>query len=428
MSNSLRVRVVEFGDRAHYQLQWTCPQSGRKKTKSSGIERTGRKRDRELAQRRAAEVEAALLSGRFASGDRLTWEAFRERYEGEACKALADSTASKVASVFKMVEAILNPSRLSQITAERLSYFQSEMRKQGLAESSIKSNLAHLKAALRWAERVGLLGRAPTFEMPKRASDKMKGRPITAEEFDRMLAKVEAGLMLAARKGRKGKPKEGPTRPRVEAKAASDAPAYRRLLRGLWLSGLRISEALRLYWDDDNQLRVDLSGRRPMLWIPARLDKGRKDRLLPITPDFAAFLAETPKDQRTGRVFPGVASTREDASRKLSAIGEAALVKIGTSTEGKPQFATAHDLRRSFGERWAAKVMPQVLMELMRHEAITTTMAFYVGRNAERTADAVWAAHEANGNTFGNSGTPAAAGDHPATDRKSLPTSTRSGV
>jgi hypothetical protein len=40
------------------------------------------------------------------------------------------------------------------------------------------------------------------------------------------------------------------------------------------------------------------------------------------------------------------------------------------------------------------RVLPQVLMELMRHESIETTMSYYVGRNAERTADALWAAVE----------------------------------
>ena len=33
-------------------------------------------------------------------------------------------------------------------------------------------------------------------------------------------------------------------------------------------------------------------------------------------------------------------------------------------------------------------------MELMRHESIQTTMRFYVGQNAQRTADAAWAAYE----------------------------------
>ena len=33
-------------------------------------------------------------------------------------------------------------------------------------------------------------------------------------------------------------------------------------------------------------------------------------------------------------------------------------------------------------------------MELMGHESIGTTMRFYVGQNAQRTADAAWEAYE----------------------------------
>jgi hypothetical protein len=45
-------------------------------------------------------------------------------------------------------------------------------------------------------------------------------------------------------------------------------------------------------------------------------------------------------------------------------------------------------------ERWAERVLPNVMMELMRHESIGTTMRFYDGQNAQRTADAAWAAYE----------------------------------
>jgi len=38
--------------------------------------------------------------------------------------------------------------------------------------------------------------------------------------------------------------------------------------------------------------------------------------------------------------------------------------------------------------------MPAVLQQLMRHESINTTMQFYVGRNAEATADTLWEAYE----------------------------------
>lgn len=381
MTDSFRVRVVEFSDRAHYQLQWTCPLDGRKKTKSSGIPRTGKRSDRDKATKAAGNHEKALLAGEYI-GRRITWEQFRDRYENDVAKAKAAATASKVESVFNLVEKIINPLRLAHLTAERLSHFQAELRKLGRSEASIKSNLAHLKAALRWAERVGLLAKAPAIDLPKRAAEQMKGRPITGEEFDRMLAAV----------------------PKVVGTA--DAPEFERLLCGLSLSGLRVSEALVLTWDGDG-LHVEMEGKRPFLAIPAALEKGNKNRLLPITPDFAAFLAETPDAQRRGRVFRlpdrrGKALDRPAVSAIVSAIGKAAGVKVATHARtGETKFASCHDLRRAFGQRWAAKVMPQVLMELMRHETMQTTLVYYVGKNAERTADAVWAAFE-NGNTFGN--------------------------
>ena len=100
-------------------------------------------------------------------------------------------------------------------------------------------------------------------------------------------------------------------------------------------------------------------------------------------------------------------------SRLICKIGKAAGVKVNTSTKQDPKtgqskrvvkYASAHDLRRSFGERWSARIMPPDLMVLMRHESIETTLRYYVGRNAQNTASVLWKAHEmaARGNTFGN--------------------------
>ena len=75
-------------------------------------------------------------------------------------------------------------------------------------------------------------------------------------------------------------------------------------------------------------------------------------------------------------------------------IGEKGGIKANTdAATGTVKFASAHDLRRSFGARWANLIMPQQLRELMRHESIDTTMRYYVGRNAQTTADALWEAY-----------------------------------
>ena len=49
---------------------------------------------------------------------------------------------------------------------------------------------------------------------------------------------------------------------------------------------------------------------------------------------------------------------------------------------GPSKFASAHDLRRSFGDRWSGKVMPSILRQLMRHKSSDTTDRYYVGKQA----------------------------------------------
>jgi integrase len=139
-----------------------------------------------------------------------------------------------------------------------------------------------------------------------------------------------------------------------------------------------------------------------MLRIPRELEKGNQDRLLPLAPEFAELLRETPAAERTGFVFnPQPRSPKakrvgvQAAIRTIAAIGRKAGIKVNTDQGGKVKYASAHDLRRSFGQRWASRVMPQVLMELMRHESIETMLRYYVGRNAQSTAAVLWAAHDA---------------------------------
>ncbi len=380
-STEIVVRVVEFGDRPHFQMQFTDPMTGRKKTRSTKVVRSGSKADRTEAERVAAKWESELRDGRYRNASKTTWAEFREKYESEVLPSLAAATDTKISGVLNAVEKYLNPGLLRSVTAERLSYLQSKLREAGRAENTIKSCMAHLVASLRWAVGVGLLHAAPKVQMPKRAkgAKMMKGRPITGEEFDRMLAKCEAVV------------------------GAERAPSWRHYLRGLYCSGLRLAESLELCWDVENKLCIDLSGKRPMLRIPAALEKGNTDRLLPMAPEFAEFLAATPEADRKGYVFNPEAARvhatikrlrRYRVSELIGDIGEKAGVKVATDAKGKVKYASAHDLRRSFGERWASRVMPQVLMELMRHEAIDTTLKFYVGRNAQTTADVLWAAHE----------------------------------
>lgn len=93
----------------------------------------------------------------------------------------------------------------------------------------------------------------------------------------------------------------------------------------------------------------------------------------------------------------GPALTVHRVGEVISAIGQAAGVKVNTDPKtGKVKYASAHDFRRAFGERWAAFVMPALLKDLMRHAEIPTTMKYYVGRNAQTPAAALYAAVRSN--------------------------------
>jgi integrase len=435
----LRVRVVEFGNRNNYQLQWNDLITGRKKTKDSGVARGGAKA-RKDAERAAGDLEKDLRNGLVLASQDITWLEFRQRYEQEVLPSLADGTARRVDSVFNTLERILPQVRngpLRELNAEQASALQAELRKLGRSEATIKAHLAHLHAALAWAVDQGHLSAIPKMKRPKRArrsgkTDSMKGRPVTSEEFERMLDAVPVALAMPMFRGRP-RPRKDPERkikpkPKVEyVPSVQEVESWRHILSGLWWSGLRLGEALNLWWIDPSKSRIDaskicveLKGDYSMLHIPGALQKSGKDQQCPIAPEFFELLDATPEADRRGKVFKpisrtrGVVSTVEFVGRVISLIGEVALVKVRTENKKDPKigelmevikYASAHDLRRSFGERWANLVMPQELMVLMRHENIETTMRYYVGRNANRTANTLWEAYRRQkSNNFGNNG------------------------
>jgi integrase len=381
------VTIFKRKKSAFFQMQYRDA-AGRKHA------RTTSKTARRDALKVAATWEAELTEGRYQKASRTTWTDFRDRYESEKLPGNADRTADKASGVFNLIEEHLRPVLVADITFARLSTYCATMRKAGRAESTIKGHLSHLRSALQWAVDTDIIAAVP--KMPKltkaKQQKKMKGRPITREEFERLLDKCDTKL------------------------GERVSPSWRYLLEGLWWSGLRIGEAVALTWDDDDdRIRVDLSGRFPMFIVPAEAEKAKEDRTLPMAPEFAQLLTRTPADEREGLVFHPL-SRRDDEEQRLTletvgdtivTLGRAAGIKVGrrkVDGEYVAKCASAHDLRRSFGERWAERLMPAQLCELMRHSDIATTMRYYVGRNAQKTAAAVHEAYKTSvASTLGSS-------------------------
>lgn len=373
----------------NFYVKWVDPVTQRERRKST------KAKIRRDAERFADRLEKELNEGTYFEISKTKWKDFRQRYETEVVPGFRKRSAEKVASSFNHVEQIIKPNLLSQLDANSISKLVKVMREQGLVEVSIKGYLAYIKSSLVWAKSIGLINKTPEFPKFKRIREEkaMRGRPLCLEELERMLSVV----------------------PHICGD--KQAESWRFLLRGLWCSGLRISESLDLYWDREDKLSVDFTGKRPMLRIRMEAEKGKKDRLLPIVPEFAALLKEVPEDKRIGPVFNPTARIKRTermlpstVSKQIADIGEKANIVVGDkgnidkkTGKRKSRYASAHDLRRSFGERWSIKVMPDVLMQLMRHANIDTTMKYYVGRNAQKAAEVVWEADADLGTNFGTS-------------------------
>jgi len=367
-----KIALTRRAGSRHFVIRFPNPATGRFEQRSTG---TANKKE---AQRKLGELRNELANGRYQRSSTTTWEYFRLRYETEVLAGLAPMTAKKATTTLDAVERILAPKTLAEVDADRISAFVAKLRNGKRTETTLAGYSAHLRAALNWAADIGMLPVAPKIKKPKRAkaSKKAKGRAPTDAEFQTIL---------------KATP---------EVVGAERAPSWRHLIEGLWWSGLRLGEALELTWDRQDKLRVDLGAGRPMFHVPAELEKAHQDRLLPIAPEFAEMLLKTPPAKRAGYVFsPQPERDRGDrltiiqVMKIISRIGKKAGVVVHVHPKtGKQKYASAHDFRRAFGDRWSLKVLSPVLKVMMRHVSINTTERFYVGRSAEATADVIWEA------------------------------------
>lgn len=378
IAHEVRVHVVDYG-RKYLMMRYTDA-AGVQHAKST------KKTNRRDAERVAARWEEELRNNQGKPDGRILWREFREIYERERLSGLAEKTRKKNNGVLNTIEAIIGPRRLRDIGSQQISTLQAKLREQGREEATISSVVGAVRAILQWAVDTDRLAEVPKVPAIDRAkpSKLMKGRPLTDGEFKEMLNATAATV------------------------GDAHAPSWRFLLRGLWASGLRLAESLEFYWDKQDKLHPDFSQEFPMYRIHADQEKGKQDRLMPMVPEFAEFLQEVPQADRTGLVFKLPKRKRRDDFIRVDWVGKV-ISKIGKEAgivvdQRKEKFASAHDLRRSFGERWSWKVMPQMLMQLMRHENIETTMKYYVGRNAQEAARLLWSdrkMHDA-GNDSGN--------------------------
>jgi integrase len=407
-----KVRIARPASRP-LQLRYTDRLTGKEVRISTNTH------DEDEAAEQKKDLEARLRLGmapqrRDRPDGPISWEEFRERYSTLQLATLkapedAESPLDVIERIAKpkLLQDIANTNALHDLQARLLAGEESRFRSPR-SPHTVKSFMAVLLAALRWAKIQGYIANVPEVRRLKVAKIKaMKGRPITTEEFERMLAATE----------------------KVVGKAAT--PSWQRLLRGLWESALRLDELLNVAWDVSDAIVPNWPrGRFPTLSIPASMQKNNTLEEIPLLPGFEAVLKETPERERTGYVFaPAHLSQRGHAQRPaerprvdwvgkvIGRIGEAANVMVepakgtppaaasseprkgkpGPTPKAKrptrtaeykpPKFASAHDLRRGWSQRMVDQGVPEgIVQAVMRHASFQTTRRHYAPGNVQALA------------------------------------------
>ncbi len=390
-----KVRVVRPSGRG-IELRYTDRETKKEIRLATGTT------DESAIEDQKKQLEAKLLLGidakpkKRVGGPHMPWADFRERFRELHLHALREDSREAVEVRLNVAERIAKPRTLSDMAnAETLHDLQVKLlegaestvgpkgkkRNRGpRSPHTVKSYMVAVLTALNWArDEMQWLQSVPKVRKVKVSKLKhAKGRAICEEEFDRVLEKVK------------------------DVVGAEAEESWKYLLRGLWESSLRIDELLHLHWSDGQYIVPQWSkGKLPVLLIPAPMQKNDTEESIPLLPTLEAVLLETPKAQRFGWIFNPLSlqtklgrkvrhqrPSAEWVSRILCRIGaKAGVIVQAAKGEGKPKFASAHDLRRSCAERLANAGVPErEVAKVLRHADVETTRKYYAPGTVQESA------------------------------------------
>lgn len=257
----MRYRLAKRPGRPHWYVVWS--EAGRSRRQSTGA--------RGLGEAQQYLAQWILEQGR-GPADQVSIVACLSRYQADHARHLpsADQAAAAIHHLEahfagQPVNALAEPDALDGYVAAR--------RAKGIAVATVARELSVLRAALRHAERRGLLDRAPPVKAPPEAPPR-----------ERWLTRAEAARLLwASRRG----------------------PDYLPLFIRLALyTGARRDAVLELDW-----ARIDL--KRGLIWfdLPGRAATNKRRATVPIAGALLGALLRARRTRGAGRVFP-VASVK----------------------------------------------------------------------------------------------------------------------
>ncbi|MEK6257894.1 MAG: site-specific integrase [Planctomycetota bacterium] len=421
-------RPLRASDKNGYVLKFYCPIRYQRVRKNCGT------RDQREARKIQRECQKRLLNGEYVASDgaiaeqRVTassrkaivphvadtnrgksWDEAYERYRQHRSSRVRATSLTHALSRLQLAERIFLDYIQEQGSSEglylrdccnlgMLEYLQErllagdECRYDHRSPNTVNSMLGAVMAFVRFCHAHEWIDRVPRLQKLD-VDDVMKGRPITTEEFERLLVAT----------------------PQVVGQGRAESWVF--TLRVLWETGFRIGDVMDFSWDDDRHIHPvwpERQAQHPTLVVPSTQKNGVHQEI-PMLPGLGDLLLSVAATDRMGWVVnpqpveyllrmpgnrrsPVIASrskerlTKERVSRVIGRIGKESGVVVRPEderTRSRVKYASAHDLRRGCALRLInAGVSAETLMVVMRHADFATTQKFYGAMRSAQSAAA----------------------------------------
>ena len=346
-SNVRKVQILKHpnGKSPFWYLRWWEPTPDgtewKERWKST---RTIVKKDAEGKRR---QLERELEAGRKSESE-ILWDDFAKEFNEKHAARMPVTTLDFYERALRVFSETIKPKKLSSVKLINLEDFANARLKKGLAPATVNRDLRHIRAAMKWAKRRGMVSETPDFRNVFVKEHRKKPTIIPGEDFMAMIGAIRNPELTLTRR-----------------------PAFwwRVFLYVAYYLGFRRGEILSLSWEDINFTTLDVR-------VRASTSKSRKERMVPMAPEMAKVLedwrSKTDQSSPTDPVLPWPYDTYRQLYQDWHLIQQMA---------GIPEDAhyVPKNCRSTCASELIANQVPTVVVkDFLGHATVATTENYYI--------------------------------------------------
>ena len=309
--------------------------------------RTTRTSVKKNAERQRRELERELDAGKRAESD-MTWEEFVELFLEKHAARKPSTTLCVYRQCLNAFTEVVKPKKLAKVGHAVLEDFADKRLRLGNAPATVNRDLRHVRAALRWAKRRGLIPDAPDFKGVFLREDRKTPTIIPEEDFMAMVGALRKPDLILKRRS---------------------ADWWRVFLYVAHYLGLRRSEILGLTW---GRVSFDTLEVR----VLAATSKGRKERIVPIAPELGNVLKQWQDQQGKVKSTDPVLPWPYDTYRQL--YEDWHLIQTAAGIPDGEHYVPKNCRSTCASELIAANVPTVVVKDFLGHATVATTENYYI--------------------------------------------------